>query len=404
MLSVLPLAKNPTSNDSVQVSTAFIDKFLASSTCVNPLYVVVYLFVLRHTENHPQIKIPFIASELEIFECNVLAALKHWASLGVLSFQVKDGIATILFNNEASTQESSQPEPVLIKTQENSPQLELNVLSLANERGAENSLSMLTAPCPAYTPEELEIYSERTEIKALFDNAQKHLGRLLTYNDMHKLFSFYDWLRLPTPVIDKLLAHCRESGHTNMAYIERVATDWAERNIDTCDKADDYIQLFNKDFREILKAFGIFGRNPGASEQEFMRVWRQELNMPLDMVVWACDQTVLATGGVNFKYADKIIKRWHEDSILTLEDAKAQSELHKSNAAAELPAKKSRRSGTKKEPAARPKGSNKYLNFKQRDYNFDEIKAMERERLKQDYLERNRLKQEHLTAGDNANE
>jgi len=383
MLSVLPLTKKHTAtSENVQVSTVFIDKFLASSMCINPLYVIVYLFTLRHAEAGPQIKVPFIASELEIAECTVLAALKHWASLGVLAFQVKDGIATIIFNNETAAQSELQQETELVQPSENSSQPELNILSLPAE--SDNSLSPLKTACPTYTPEELEIYSERAEIKALFENAQQHLGRLLNYNDMNRIFSFYDWLRLPTPVIDKLLAYCRENGHTNMAYIERVATDWAENSIDTCDKANDYIQLFNKDFREILRAFGVFGRNPSAGEQDYMRVWRQELDMPLDMVVWACDQTVLSTGKVSFQYADKIIRGWHGQGIKTLEDAKTQSELHKSGTATEAP-KKGRRS-TKKEPVARPKGSNKYLNFKQRDYNFDEIKAMERERLKQEYL------------------
>jgi len=381
MLGVLSLNKTHTTNESVQVSAAFIDKFLTSSMCVNPLYVVVYLFILRHAEESPQIKIPFIASELEIAECNVLAALKHWASLGVLTFQVKNKVATIIFSSETVAQVEPQPGLEVTKTSENPVQLELNVLSLS-----ESESGKLKNPCPTYTPEELEIYSGRAEIKALFENAQAHLGRFLNYNDMNRLFSFYDWLRLPPPVIDKLLSYCRENGHTNMAYIERVATDWAEHNIDTCDKAHDYIQLFNKDFREILRSFGVFGRNPSAGEQEFMRTWRQELNTPLDMVVWACDQAVLATGSVSFQYADKIIKRWHEDGIKTLEDAKVQSELHKSGATPEASVKKGKRSAAKKEPAARPKGSNKYLNFKQRDYNFDEIEAMERERLKQEYL------------------
>lgn len=394
MLSVLPLNSKPATFENVQISTAFIDKFLASSICVNPIYVVVYLFALRHTQEHPQIKVPFIASELEIAESTVLAALKHWASLSMLSFQVKDGIATILFNIQTESKDEPQQESALTQPAENAVQPELNVLSLPTEGDNPATLSAKN-PCPTYTPEELEIYSERAEIKVLFENAQHHLGRLLTYSDMNRIFSFYDWLRLPTPVIDKLLAYCRENGHTNMAYIERVATDWAEHSIDTCDKASDYIQLFNKDFRDILRAFGVFGRNPSASEQDFMRVWRQELGTPLEMVVWACDQAILSTGKVSFQYADTIIKRWHEQGIKTLDEAKAQSELHKSSASPEVTAKKGRRSA-KKEPVARPKGSNKYLNFKQREYNFDEFEAMEYERLKQEFSTSG--------SGDNTNE
>ncbi|MCL2853266.1 MAG: DnaD domain protein [Defluviitaleaceae bacterium] len=367
MLSVLPLAKKHKESERVQIPARFVDTFLASSMCVNPLYVVVYLFALRYAGEGEQAQISFIAARLEISEANVLAALSHWASLGILSFRLDNGLVAITFNDEPDKSEAPQ---------------EPNVLSLIAEPQAANQ-SPQTVPRPTYTPEELEIYSEREEIRALFESAQHHLGRLLNYNDMNQIFSFYDWLRLPTSVIDKLLAYCRENGHTNMAYIERVALDWAEQGIDTREKAQDYIQLFNKDFREILKAFGIFGRNPGASEQEYMRAWLKTLEIPRDMVVWACDQAVLNTGGVSFSYADKIIRRWHEEGITTLEAAKAQTEAHKSSAKPESPAKKPRRA---KKDHVPPKTSNRYLNFKQRDYDFDQIKAMELERLKQEFL------------------
>jgi len=365
MLSVLPLTKKPKASKSVYIQSSFIDKYLASSKCVNPLYVVVYLFVIRHLEESPRVSVSSIAAQLEISEANVLSALNHWALLGVLSFELEGGVAAISLNDEVAESVHEQPSPN------------------KQDSVAEEKYSPMAVPCPTYTPEELEIYSERDEIRAMFESAQNQLGRLLNYSDMNQLFSFYDWLRLPTPVIDTLVEHCSESGHTNMSYIERVALDWAQRGIDTCEKAQDYIQLFNKEFREILKAFGIFGRNPVESEKEYMQEWLRVLNMPLDMVLWACDQAVLATGSVSFQYSDSIIKRWHAEGITSLEAAKAQSEEYK--AGTKKTVKKSRSGTTKKEPP-QPKGSNKYLNFKQRDYDFDQIKAMERERLRQEYL------------------
>ncbi|MCL2616895.1 MAG: hypothetical protein FWD96_04540, partial [Defluviitaleaceae bacterium] len=49
--------------------------------------------------------------------------------------------------------------------------------------------------------------------------------------------------------------------------------------------------------------------------------------------------------------------------------------------------KKPRRAGAKKEKP-QPKGSNKYLNFKQHDYDFEQMEAMELERRKQEFLAR----------------
>ena len=384
MLSVLPLTKKSNDHTHVQVHVNFIDKFLASSMCINPLYVVVYLFALRHTGDGAQTQISQLAARLEISEANVLAALNHWSSMGALSFKLDSGLVSITFHDE----QDKQSQEIVHNTDQTKitpSQPDRNVLSLLSEPGTD--IYSPTLQRPNYTPEELEIYGQRREIRTLFKKAEQHLERALNYNDMNQLFSFYDWLRLPTSVIDKLLSYCREAGHTNMAYIERVALDWSEHGIDTPEKALDYIQLFNKDFRDILKAFGIFGRNPGASEQEYMKTWLRTLGISREMVLWACDQTVLNTGGVSFTYADKIIKRWHEEGITTLEAAKAQNESRKAGTQPEPVAKKPRR--TKKDQTP-PKTSNRYLNFKQRDYDFEKMEAMELERLQQEYLQGDR--------------
>ncbi|MCL2617830.1 MAG: DnaD domain protein [Defluviitaleaceae bacterium] len=397
MLSILPQAVQYTDNTGVQIPADFVDRFLASSACVNPLYVVVYLFALRHMGGGSPMQVSRAAAQLEISEANVLAALHHWASVGVLSLRLEGGLVFAVFGdkqdkppeaghgagqNSTGQNSTGQNSTGQNEAQKTSAVSETHVLSVLPEHSP--SIRDAKAPRPNYTPDELEIYGEREEIRALFLRAQEHLKRTLNHNDMNQLFGFYDWLRLPTPVIDRLLAYCREGGHTNMSYIERVALDWAEQGIDTCAKADEYIQLFNRDFRDILRAFGIFGRNPSAGEQDFMRTWLVGLDTPRDMVLWACDQAVLNTGGVSFSYADKIIRRWHEDGVRTLDAAKASSEARKSPAAAANTAeKKPRRAKKDRTP---PKTSNRYLNFKQRDYDFEQMEAMEFRRLKEEYL------------------
>ena len=41
------------------------------------------------------------------------------------------------------------------------------------------------------------------------------------------------------------------------------------------------------------------------------------------MVKEACDRTVLSTSKTDFRYANKILKSWHDQGIKTLEDAKS---------------------------------------------------------------------------------
>ena len=233
---------------------------------------------------------------------------------------------------------------------------------------------------PDYSVEELSAHAdEDEEVRRLFAVAEKLYGKALHYSELNLLLGLRDWLQLPSAVIEVLLEYCLSNGHKSGRYIEKVALDWADNGINTVEAAEETIRLFAGDYREIMRAFGQSRRDPAPKEIEYMKKWRKEYNMPLELVKEACERTILQTGQAKFSYADKILTEWHgknartADAVTALEDAfrkeKADAAEAKAAAKADKPATGAART-TK----------NRFNNYTGRKWDYEMLERLERER------------------------
>ncbi len=321
------------------ISNVFIDNYFGS---VNPTYIMVYLYLYRHSQSGmPEMQ--QVSRDLNLLESDIVNSLRFWHKEGIIRLNETEGIEVEFL-------------PIEPKEPENEP------------------TRIIMQSRPQYSVMELEIYkSESTEISRLFSVAEQAMGKYLTSNDLSVLFGLYDWLRLPLKVIELLLEYCSENGHRNIRYIEKVGIDWAENGIDTVEKAQEYIKMFNVEYQSILKAYGQSGRTATPAEIKYMKKWLKTFETPLEIVLEACDRTILQTGQAKLSYTDKILTEWHEKGIKTLEQVKLdQEEFIKSR-------KKDRDNpaGTKK-PVAKP---NRFINFKQREWDYNKIEELERKYL-----------------------
>ena len=109
-----------------------------------------------------------------------------------------------------------------------------------------------------------------------------------------------------------------------------------------------------------MNAFGIKGRGPAQSEIEYVDRWTNEFHFTSDIIAEACDRTIAQTHQPNFAYANRILEEWHKNRIKHLSDVKALDlEFMKKKKAA--PSK------------SKPAQTNKFNNFHQRDYDFEEL-------------------------------
>jgi len=349
------------------VSNNFIDGYFGRA---NPAFIVVYLYFYRHFQSqNANLDIKEVADRLGLLESDVVNALKYWRNSQLITFEINGDNYTIDFLDLQSANLPTQP----VQSKSNILRVvkkdELKLKRAKTEKIAEIKKSAILERRPTYKPGEIEIYQkESSEIKRLFVACEKSLGRLLSSNDLSAIFSFYDWLRLPIDVIIRLIDHCSEINKTNIRYIESAAISWHEKEISTVESANELIASWNANYHQILKALGLGGKEPAPAQLKFMNKWIDEYKMPLDVILEACDLTIIEAPKPGFKYADSIVKKWHELNIKTVDAAKKEVEEFRKNNV---------QSKTKAKPG-------KFVNFSQREWNF---KGDDLQNLKWKYLE-----------------
>ena len=181
-----------------------------------------------------------------------------------------------------------------------------------------------------YTAEEIAHEVENsTNFRALVDEAQRSLGKLLSPDDLQRLFGIYDGLRLPPEVIVMLITHCisesRRRGNVkmpSMRYVEKAAYTWEGEGIFSLDRAEEYLKNLEKRrgaHAEMKSALQIKERELSASEQRYVDAWI-EMGFKADAVEIAYDRTMLKTGRLAWGYMDSIMKSWHGKQLMTPSD------------------------------------------------------------------------------------
>lgn len=223
---------------------------------------------------------------------------------------------------------------------------------------------------PEYSTAELSEYMKHQDMKELLQTAQRKLGKPLTQQDISMIFGFYDWLGFPLDLIEVLLSYCVSDGFKGMRYIEKVAMAWAEEGINTVEKAAQYIEMRKTGFHSIMRAFGQSGRMPVDGEEAYMKKWLKEYGLSVEVIKLACERTVMQTGKVSFAYADSILKKWKSSGVKTIEDIETLDRA--------FAAKKSVKSNEPKPVAAPPK-QNRFINYTQRQWDFEKLEKLQRE-------------------------
>jgi DnaD/phage-associated family protein len=169
-----------------------------------------------------------------------------------------------------------------------------------------------------------------TAFYSLVQESQKCLGKILSSDDLSRLFGLYDSLRMPSEVILQLIGHCvaqtrRQYGEgrtPTMRYIEKAAYSWERDGINTLEGAEDYIKS-NEERRskvsETKKIMQIRDRDLTPSEKRYIDGWLA-LGFTPEVIGFAYDKTVLKTGKLAWSYMDSIVNSWHGKGIHTLDE------------------------------------------------------------------------------------
>ena len=192
----------------------------------------------------------------------------------------------------------------------------------------------------AFVPGERPTYSEKDvmqamdtdgEFRLLYGEVQRLLGRNLNTEELKILLSFLHYLGLPAEVVSVLVSYCknraRQRGslrNPSLRTIEKEAYNWAEQGIDTLEQAAAYIQSQNirySQLSQLMNVLQIRGRALTQGEEKYALSWL-EMGFPMDAIALAYERTCLNTGGLNWYYLNKILTRWNEAGLKTVEQIK----------------------------------------------------------------------------------
>lgn len=354
------LDKNSLSDVTV-VSNYFLDEYMPKA---NGEYVKIYLYLLRCCgDSNIDFTIEDLADKFDNTEKDVVRALHYWEQLGLLALTVdqdKDitGISIKNVMKEVPISFKIVPEATPVKAEP------VKVEPVKAEK-PETVQRSDTAKKSKHTiaPEKLATLTANQDVKELLYIAQTYIGKTFTPTETNIILYFYDELNFSSELIEFLIEYCVSNNHRKLSYIETVAIDWAEHDIETVEQAKEYVADMNNSFYPVLKAFGLTNRAPAAIEKSFIVKWTKEYNFEMDIILEACSRTISTIHQPSFPYADSILQRWKKKDVKTLDDLKGIDEEHSKKAVAAAP--------------ATPKGG--FGNFKQRTYDYD---ALERDLLK----------------------
>ncbi len=349
----------------INIKKEFIEKEMPYAP---PIYVCVYLM----TETYPKASAKEIAERMNILESDVLKAWKYWdeknlftkpevAMMRSFTNQNRPIIKQIKINSLVDHSE---------KEMENETENKVLELPEIKETKSETIRIISLDQKPMYTPEELNQYIKHEALKKLIDDIHRKIAKPLSHQDISTIFSFYDWLGLPIEVIQLLFSYCSEDGFKGMRYVEKVAISWADLHLRTVDSVMDHIELHKTGNKAIMKAFGLH-RTPIEVEEVFIKKWLKSLEFPLDVVLKACEKTVLTTGNVSFPYTDKILQGWKKEGVRSIKDIEMVDNSYKEKKKVTKTAPINKQEVSKKQ--------DKFINFTQREWDFDALEKLQSE-------------------------
>lgn len=338
--------------DSTVVSNIFIDQYMKDA---NDAQLKVYFYLIRMLNANQAISVSGIADKFNHTEKDVIRALKYWEKNQLLDLEYDEdknlvGIHLRDLNAPAGAEAVSAATKRVPSTAE--------FVSAGSVREQEPDKPAFSKP--AYSLDQLKEFKNREETAQLLFIVESYIGKPLTPSEMKTILFLTDELHFSEDLIDYLVQYCVDRGKKDFKYIEKVAVNWAEQGITTPKQAQKYSTRYDKNVYAIMNELGK-SNSPTAKEMEYITRWMKEYGFSTDIILEACERTVLATDRHRFEYAEGILSSWHQENVHHKADIRKIDELYQ-----------------KKKNVAKPAGTNKFNQFKQNSYDFD---ALEREIL-----------------------
>ncbi len=342
---------------STTVSNIFIDNYMTDARGSD---VKVYLYLLRCLQDPSMpVSIESIAEALDETEKDIRTSLKYWDKQHVLSVRCSRGgkIQNIivhdldeaaedskefensdtdisLFSDANQRSSRSVPAPVILNGRPYGRRSDDNINDIedirnkkvkgSNDKKTDDEPKEIEEPKvrPNYSMETIAAFrKDYPDFNKLVDYIEYAFGKPITTKSLQTISYIFEELGLPVELICFLYDSCIEKGKTQDRYIEKIAINWHKKGISSIQDAMKDSEFFASQFSGVKKAFSL-NRPLHDAELQLVTTWYYDYHFSDDMVYEACNKAVLGTQKTDFRYANKILKSWHDQGIKTLEEAR----------------------------------------------------------------------------------
>lgn len=154
-----------------------------------------------------------------------------------------------------------------------------------------------------------------------------YLGRNLTTREISELIEIEKVCHFDFPLLHFLFDYCINKKKCNFTYMRKVAINWKERGITTLADAEYAVSTYAELAAAVSSAFGISNRMLASAELHFVEEWVNQ-KIAKELVVEACNRTILHTSKASFPYANKILENWRLAGVNKLSDLNLIDEVH----------------------------------------------------------------------------
>lgn len=296
-------------NNVFAVPSSIVDKYIKLA---NADALKLLLFLLRHGgREYPAEK---LKAELGFTEAGELEdAALFWIQRGVIRYDNE--------NSELSAvRETAEKISSPVKENEYVQQTIDDIIPQKPVR-----LPVKTSPARVSSSEIASRIKDSSEVRMLFDEAEKIYGRPLKQRDNQTLIALVDHYGLPASVSLMLLKYCFKAGKKTPNYIETAAAGWSADGIDSIEKANERILILERSSgfeQRLRKEFGIPNEFT-PKQKDYLRTWLEDWSFTEEMITLALNITIENTGKTALNYTNKILENWRNENIKTPADVEA---------------------------------------------------------------------------------
>ena len=221
---------------------------------------------------------------------------------------------------------------------------------------------------PMYSKDRITRFMEQPDVGQLMFVAEQYMGRPIRPDEVTSILYIYDELGFGADLVEYLLEYCISNNKKSFKSIEAVATEWKEAGVTGLADAKKLTRHVPKEMKAVMKELGFpADRQPVEAEVAYVRRWTERYGYKMDIIGEACRRTVLSTGKPSLRYANSILKGWHDAKVEKPEDIIAlDEEFRKKNV------KEPVKAAAKKSTAAKA-SAGQFDNFKGRKYDYDAL-------------------------------